>query len=84
MGTFPDLPTIDSEVYKNIQQTCTERWDLENMKMDTFSVRLDRDEYLVGCDGVVEGELYRCWIRTDSEGKMLKAGRALRTSYHGE
>ena len=73
--SFPALLSIDSVVYKNIQQTCAERWDLKDMKMDTFTVRSARDEFVVECDGIVEGELYHCMIRANSVGKWINDGR---------
>ena len=72
---FPDTPSIDDAVYENIQQTCTERWNLEKMKMATFAVRPDRGEFVVECDGTVDGELYHCVIRANSEGGWINDGR---------
>jgi nitrous oxide reductase accessory protein NosL len=78
-STFPSLPLVDRTVYKNIQQTCAERWTLENMKMDTFTVSPDRDDYLVTCEGVEDGELYHCTIRVDGNGKWINDGRIKKT-----
>lgn len=72
---FPALPGIDPSAYENIRQTCAERWSMEDMQMETFSVRPDRDEYLVECDGLVEGELYRLVLRVDSQGEWINDGR---------
>jgi len=73
---FPDLPELDDTVYKNIRQTCAERWNLKNMKIDTFKVRSDRDEFVIECDETAEGTLYRCVIRATSEGKWINDGRS--------
>jgi hypothetical protein len=73
--SFPAFPSIDSVVYNNMQQTCAEYWDLDNMKMDTFTVRPEGDEFLVECDGIVEGELYHCVIRANFVGKAINTGR---------
>ncbi len=75
---FPDLPAIDLAVYKNIKKTCLRRWDMKKMKMDTFNVRPERNEYVVDCDGIFEGELYSCVIRANSEGKWINDGRGKR------
>ena len=74
--SFPEMSSIDSSVYKNIQKTCSERWNLKKMKMDTFNVRPDQDEFVVECDRIEEGKLYRWVIRANSEGKWINDGRA--------
>jgi hypothetical protein len=67
--TFPDPPTIDSTVYKTIQQTCKERWDLANMNMATLNIRQDtHGDYIITCDGYSGSDLYRFEIRTTFEG----------------
>lgn len=71
---FPDMPTIDRIVYENIRKTCSERWVMENMKMDTFIVKPDHGEYLIECIGIYEGELRRCVIRADAKGKWINDG----------
>jgi len=76
---FPDLPALDRTVYKNIKKTCRERWRLDNMKMNTFSITADRDEYLVKCDGFVDEELCRCTIRVDRNGNWINDGRGRKT-----
>ncbi len=76
---FPALPSIDNTVYAQIKKTCGVRWQLENMKMDTFTVVPDRDKYLVKCDGVEDGEIYRCTIRVDGDGNWINDGRTKKT-----
>ena len=76
---FPELPSIDRTVYEQIQKTCSERWQLDKMKMDTFNVRPDRDEYVVECEEIVDGELYRCVIRVNSAGEWINDGRGKKT-----
>ena len=76
---FPVLPSIDNAVYTQIKKTCGERWQLENMNMDTFTVVPDRGEYLVKCDGVVDGEIYHCTIRVDGDGNWINDGRTKNT-----
>ena len=78
-SVFPDLPAVDRTVYENIKKTCGERWRLENMKMDTFTVIRDRNEYSVKCDSVEDGELYRRTIRVDGDGNWINDGRSKRT-----
>ena len=78
-ATFPALPSIDNTVYAQIKKTCGARWQLENMKMETFTVAPDRDEYLVKCDGVVDGDIYRCTIRVDGDGNWINDGRTKNT-----
>ena len=79
LSKFPALPSVDKTVYDNIKKTCGERWQLEKMKMDTFEVILDKDGYLVKCDGIEGGELYHYVIRVDSNGNWINDGRTKKT-----
>lgn len=75
-SVFPDMPSIDNTVYENIKKTCAQCWQLEKMKMDTFKVVPQGDEYVVECDGIVDGELYRSVIRANASGQWINDGRA--------
>lgn len=76
---FPQMPSLDARVYENIQQACRERWHLDAMRMETFTVVPDRDGYLVKCEGVDDDELYLCTIRVDGNGKWINDGRVKHT-----
>ena len=79
LSIFPDIPSVDKTVYDNIKKTCGERWQLEKMQMDTFEVILDRDGYLVKCDGIEDDELYQFVIRVDRNGNWINDGRTKKT-----
>jgi len=75
-STFPEIPSLDAALYDNIKKTCGEHWQLRNMKLDTLTVTPSRDEYSVRCEGIVDGEPYRCVIRVDHNGNWINDGRS--------
>jgi len=72
---IPQMIAMPDPPRENIRRTCSERWPIEKMNMKTFHVKPDRDEFVVQCDGLFDGELYRCVIRTDSQGHWINDGR---------
>ena len=71
---IPQLLAMPNPPRENIRRTCRERWVIKNMNMKTFSVRPDRDEFVIQCDGIIDGELRQCVIRTDSNGNWINDG----------
>ena len=75
---FPDISSINTNVYAEIKKTCNERWDLDQMNEDTFEIIKDNDEYVINCDGYIESALYKFTIRTDKNGKWINDGCSLK------
>ncbi len=81
-ATSPEIPyllALPDPPRENIRKTCRHRWQVQDMKLNTFQVRPDRNEYVVECDGIIDGELYHCVIRTDSTGNWINDGRTRKT-----
>lgn len=74
---FPEIESIDSQVYEEIKKTCESYWDLNNMIDSTFEIIIDADEFTVHCDGILDGQLYHFVIRTDSDGEWINDGRSI-------
>jgi hypothetical protein len=73
---FPKTDTLDAQVYNQIKITCEIYWDLSKMIDSTFEIIKDGDEYIIQCDGIIEGQLYRFVIRVDKNGKWINDGRS--------
>jgi hypothetical protein len=76
---FPEITNIDSSVYNEIKKTCEKYWDLDKMIDTTFKIIAEGDEYVVQCEGYLDGKLYLFIIRVDKNGKWINDGRSPKT-----
>jgi hypothetical protein len=75
---FPKIDNVDSIVYNEIKKTCETYWDLSKMIATTFEVVKEGEEYVIQCDGYLDGQLYRFVIRVDKNGKWINDGRSIK------
>lgn len=66
--TFPVNQTIDASLYAEMKKTCQAHWDLNQMIDTSFRVVKDGVEYLIHCDGYLNGGYYTFEIITDENG----------------
>ena len=66
---FPVIATIDLTVYAEIQKTSAAHWDLSQMIETTYKVEKNGVEYLIQCDGNLNGGYYNFTLITDENGQ---------------
>ncbi|HAH26273.1 MAG TPA: hypothetical protein DCL77_21325 [Prolixibacteraceae bacterium] len=68
---FPVNQTIDAGLYAEIKKTCQSHWDMNQMIDTSFRVEKDGLEYVIRCDGYLNGGYYNFEILADENGKWI-------------
>jgi hypothetical protein len=74
---FPEIENIGTSIYDEIKKTCETYWDLSRMFDTTFEIINNSNEYLINCEGKIDGVLYQFFIRVDKYGKWINDGRLI-------
>jgi len=71
------IVTLDPTVYAEIKKTSETHWNLSQMIETTFNVDKNGVEYLIQCDGFLNGGYYTYTILTDENGQWKSNSKNL-------